>query len=321
VAKSAMLSLHYTLSLLTLVSIDLSPSDNPMPFKSVSTFSISLFLLCLGGIPLMLSAADDYTYLPKEEVQSIDVEGKSLPVLVRAWEGKLRLGSAILVGPTDASADAAGFMGHLRQALNPEGWASISLTPPKGLYRPNFVTEAAEIAKAGTGQLTLSAYEQIPLYTSAQLLELRNFQQDTLGKCFTKLDDLTADFSGLKIYIVTDDSAGILMSLLFDKKIPAPDVLVLINPYREYEALIDEVSRRKSIAEQLAMQTFPVLDLQSPNGHPISVAHAKARLDLNQIKSSRLYRQYKLNLALNTPSGWEEAQNYIEGFARFSTGR
>jgi hypothetical protein len=292
-----------------------------MPFKSISAFTISLFILSLGAVPLMLPAADDYAYLPKDEVQSIDIEGKALPVLVRAWEGKLRLGSAIIVGPTDKNADAAGFVSHLRQALNPEGWASISLTPPKGLYRPSFATEAAEIAKAGTDQLSLSAYERTPLYTSAQLLELRNFQQDTLSKSFTKLDVLTASFAGLKIYIVADDSAGILVSLLFDKKIPAPDVLVLINPYREYEELIDEASRRKSIAEQLAMQTFPVLDLQSPNGHPISLANAKARLSLNQLKSSRLYRQYRLNLALNTPSGWEDAQNYIEGFARFSTGR
>lgn len=277
-------------------------------------------MLSLGICPSQVKAADNYAYLPKDEVQSIDIEGKAIPVLVRPWEGKLKLGSAILIGPSDASADAAGFIQYLRHSLNPEGWASISLTPPKSLYRPNFATQPSEIAKVGTSQLTLNSHAHTPLYNSAQLLELRNFQQETLMKSCTQLEALTASYEGLKIYLVSDDSAGILVSLLFDKKIPAPDVLVLINPYREFESLIDETSRRKSIAEQLALQTFPILDLQSPNGHPISLANAQARLNLNQLKTSRLYRQYRLSLALNNPSGWEEANNHIKGFARYATG-
>ncbi|WP_445946473.1 DUF3530 family protein [Shewanella sp.] len=286
--------------------------------------SVSVICLC-ASISLLLSAnaqgQNSYDYLPQDEVTSIEVEGKPMPVLVRPWEGKLRLGSVIIIGPSDSNADAAGFISHLRKSLNPEGWASISLTPPKGLYRPSFATAADEINKAGDGQLSVSAYKNTPLYNSAQLLELRNFQQDALTKSFTPLQALSDSYTGLKMYLVSDDSAGILVSLLFDKKIPAPDVLVLINPYREHEDLIDEASRRKSIAQQLLMQLFPVLDLQSPNGHPVSLADAKQRLNVNQIKSTRLYRQYRLSLSLDNPSGWEEAQNYIEGFARFATGR
>jgi hypothetical protein len=283
-----------------------------------------LVILFSGSINLLHSPCahgkTNYDYLPQDEVTSIEVEGQPLPVLVRPWEGKLRLGSVIIIGPSDSNADAAGFISHLRKSLNPAGWASISLTPPKGLYRPSFATGAEEIAKVGGEQLSVSGYKPIPLYNSAQLLELRNFQQEALTKSFAPLEALSDSYAGLKMYLVSDDSAGILISLLFDKKIPAPDVLVLINPYREHEELIDEPSRRKSIAQQLLMQTFPVLDLQSPNGHPVSLANAHQRKAVNQLKSPRLYRQYRLNLRLDNPSGWEEAQNYIEGFARFATG-
>ena len=96
-----------------------------------------------------LSAAENYNYLPDTEVNQLTVDGKTTDVLVRAWYGKKHLGAAIIIGASDTNADSAGLASYLRKSLNPIGWATLSLTPAKGLYRPNYITAAEEIAKEG----------------------------------------------------------------------------------------------------------------------------------------------------------------------------
>jgi hypothetical protein len=266
-------------------------------------------------------AQQQYAHLSADEIKFVTIDGKQSKVLVRSWQSKKHFGSVTIIAASDTDADAAGLASYLRTTINSRGWASISLTPAKGLYRPNYATKPEDITKAGTQQLQLSSNKSTPKYDSSQLLELRNFQQASLNEALNQLSSTTGLFPGAQILIVIDDSAGMITHLLYDKKIPTPDMLVLINPYREYEYLIDPQSQRKSIAEQLVAMSIPILDIQSSDAHPNSIEQAATRLHLNQVKSARYYRQYQMSLDLSNPSGWEEALDQIEGFARTVIGR
>lgn len=285
-----------------------------------------LSLLLIVTVSLLMAmpsvkAQQPYAYLSADEIKFITIDGKQSEILVRSWQSKKHFGSAVIVAASDTDADAAGLASYLRTNINSLGWASISLTPAKGLYRPNYTTKPEEITKAGTEQLQLSSDKSIPKYESSQLLELRNFQQTNLNEALNQLPATTSLFPGGKIMIVLDDSAGMIINLLYDKKIPTPDVLVIINPYREYEYLIDPQSQRKSIAEQLVTMSIPILDIQSADAHPNSIEQAPTRLNYNQVKPARYYRQYQMSLDLSNASGWEEALNQIEGFSRTVIGR
>ena len=285
-----------------------------------------LSLLLIVTISLLtampsVKAQQPYAYLSADEIKFITIDGKQSEILVRSWQSKKHFGSAVIVAASDTDADGAGLASYLRTNINSLGWASISLTPAKGLYRPNYATKPEEITKAGTEQLQLSSDKSIPKYESSQLLELRNFQQTNLNEALNQLPATTSLFPGGKIMIVLDDSAGMIINLLYEKKIPTPDVLVIINPYREYEYLIDPQSQRKSIAEQLVTMSIPILDIQSADAHPNSIEQAPTRLNYNQVKPARYYRQYQMSLDLSNASGWEEALNQIEGFSRTVIGR
>lgn len=285
-----------------------------------------LSLLLIVTVSLLMAmpsvkAQQPYAYLSADEIKFITIDGKQSEILVRSWQSKKHFGSAVIVAASDTDADAAGLASYLRTNINSLGWASISLTPAKGLYRPNYATKPEEITKEGTEQLQLSSDKSIPKYESSQLLELRNFQQTNLNEALNQLPATTSLFPGGKIMIVLDDSAGMIINLLYEKKIPTPDVLVIINPYREYEYLIDPQSQRKSIAEQLVTMSIPILDIQSADAHPNSIEQAPTRLNYNQVKPARYYRQYQMSLDLSNASGWEEALNQIEGFSRTVIGR
>lgn len=278
-------------------------------------------LLSVLFIPVTLLAQPSFAPIPASEIKKITVEAKEIDVLVRPWSGKQQFGLAVIIGPSDSQAESMGLVGFLRHELNDKGWATISLTPPKGLYRPNFATESEQIKKAGDAQLSLSAQQAVPKYNSAQLLELRNFQQANLTEALNQLTAIGQPYPGAKIIIAFDDSAGMITHLLFEKKIPSPSLVVLVNPYREYEDLIEESSQRKQIAEQLVVMSIPILDLISHDAHPLAQTNAPLRKQYNQVKPTKYYRQYQLELNLANSSGWQEALERIEGFSRNAIGR
>ncbi|UAL44251.1 alpha/beta hydrolase family protein [Shewanella inventionis] len=282
-----------------------------------------IFIIILGMWALApnASAQQKYAHVNSNEIKFITIDGKQSEVLVRSWQSKKQFGSVTIVGPSDTNADANGLASYLRTHINQRGWASISLTPAKGLYRPNYATKPEDISQAGNEQITVNTNKSTPKYTSEQLLELRNFQQASLSEAINQLGSTISLFPGANILVAIDDSAGMVTNLLYDKKIPIPDVFVVVNPYREFEYLIDPQSQRKSIAEQLVTMSLPILDIQSRDAHPISITEASTRLNYNQVKPARYYRQYQMSLDFTNQSGWEEALNQIEGFSRTVIGR
>lgn len=79
------------------------------------------------------------SYLPASEIKQITIDDQPLELLVRSWEGRKKLGAAIILPATNGTADAPGLMAFVRRNINAAGWASLSLTPP---------TEPPEIGRA-----------------------------------------------------------------------------------------------------------------------------------------------------------------------------
>ncbi|MCL1067401.1 alpha/beta hydrolase family protein [Shewanella olleyana] len=291
---------------------------------SLSLFSFNAYsanYLYANLFSASLLSESVFTPVSDNEKQQIIVQDKPVEVLVKPWEGKKQRGAVVLIGPTDTHASGRGFIRYLRQEVPSKGWATISLKPTEGLYRPNFSTSADQVAKAGEKQIELDPHQVTPKYSSSQLLELRNFQQNVMNECLAQLDGIGAQYPGKRIIIAADDSVGMVVNLLHQDKLAKPDLLVVINPYREFEQLVDEQNRDLSIAMQLKELDIPILDLQSANANRVSVSEAEMRKQQNRIKSSHHYRQYVLQLDLNHQGGWEEALKHIEGFARKIVGR
>ncbi|WP_285164213.1 DUF3530 family protein [Shewanella goraebulensis] len=305
----------------TLIVIGLLILLSLVSFNAHSSALISNRLISTSLVSASLLSESIFTPISNSEKQQITVQDKTIEILVKPWQGKKQRGAVVVVGPSDTQASGRGFVRYLRQEIPAKGWASISLKPTEGLYRPNFATSVDQVTKAGEKQIALDPHQVTPKYSSSQLLELRNFQQNIMNECLAELDDIGAQFPGKRILIATDDSAGMVVNLLHQDKLAKPDLLVVINPYREFEQLVDEQSRDLSIAMQLKELDIPVLDLQSANANQVSISEAKDRKQQNEIKSSQLYRQYIMQLDLNNLGGWEEAMEYIEGFARKIVGR
>ncbi|MBR9727597.1 DUF3530 family protein [Shewanella intestini] len=263
-------------------------------------------------------ASSAYDQIPANEIKHITIDGKPSTVLVRPWLGKMHFGAAIIIGPSSkkANANPPGITHFLRTHLNPLGWATISVTPTVGLYYPNYSTSPEAVSKAGEKQLALNTSKPTPKFQSDQLLQQRNFQHKQLNDTINALTEVGQAYPGKRLMIAIDDSAAIITQLLYEEKIPKPDTLILINPYREFDQEMAKGEKILTLATQLQALNIPILDLQSPDGHPVSVAQAPNRFAKNNIKPIRYYVQYPLTLNLNSEAGWQEALEYIKGFAR-----
>lgn len=253
-------------------------------------------------------------YLPASEIQHITIDAKPYLLLVRPWEGKKKLGSTIILPATNGTADSPGLMAYVRRNINPAGWASLSLTPPRDLPAANFATTAKDVTSPGTSQLTSPANKASPKLPDAQNSQHQQAQENFLLQSIAQLDTVGTDYPGKRVLITADKSAGLLIKLLSENKLAMPDVLVVINPYREEEVL------NLALAEQLAKLTIPILDIQSPDGHPASLETADARQRLAVSLDSPNYRQTRLLLNLDNESAWQNCLVSIKGFAARMSG-
>lgn len=270
---------------------------------------LSLSLALLGASPSLKAANTYFSYLPPAEVSQINIAGQEQPALVRPWEGKKKLGAAILLANAGTNPDDPALIAYLRRHINPLGWASISLMPPLLPEPPSFATAAEEISKAGTEQLQQPRDKALPKYSTEQLAEQFTAQQTYITQALNQLDSLGQAYPGKRLLIATDQSAATIIGLLHENQIPSPDILVVINPY-----LVD-VELNEKLPKQLAELTIPVLDIVSPEAHPAAQSTSAARLSLAGVKSSKEYRQQQLQLNLVQPIAWNNCLKLIEGFA------
>lgn len=250
-----------------------------------------------------------YAYLPKEEVIEITVGEQQTQVLVRPWSGKKQLGTAILLANPGMSADGAGFQAYLRRKLNPAGWATIAITPPKKVATPNFATSAEDIAKAGEMKGNQKSNEATEQYSDEVWQDIREKQSLFISQSMNQLDAIGAPYPGKRLLITSGQGAGLTIAMISKNLLVKPDILVLINPYLKMK------HENLALAKQLAELDIPVLDIQSFDGHRASSATAHMRAELSPQNSPYRYSQQTLALNLNNPMSWETALKSIEGFA------
>ncbi|MGI2260393.1 DUF3530 family protein [Shewanella sp. GXUN23E] len=282
-----------TRSALTLMLLALMP-----PALSAETFSYQ---------PQIAQAG--YDYLPDDELRSIQVGAQSSPVLVRSWEGRHQYGAVILLASPGQVPDTPGLIAHLRRALNSAGWASINLSSPLPLPRANFSTTAESVANPGEGQLKLTSGQSTPDYSMTQMSEFISQRQASVSEALGQLDVLGSEFPGKRLMIVSNQTAAMVIELLNQEKIPTPDLLVVFNPY------LPQPQLNAALISGLEKLSIPVLDIQSPDGHPASRETLTKRQHLSRSKGPAKYRQLQLALDLDIPSAWQDATVAIKGFA------
>ncbi|MCK8045875.1 alpha/beta hydrolase family protein [Shewanella sp. 1CM18E] len=257
----------------------------------------------------MLSIAD-YRYLPANEVKQLQVDGKQVPALLRPWLGKKQYGLAIIVPDLSARADAAGVTNYLRLQLNQLGWATLAITPPSLETPPYFATRADDINQAGEQNNSQLANQETPDFSAQQLADIQQQQQTFLQTSMTQLDSLGKEFSGKRMLIAFGESANLVIELLDKQGLPAPDILVVINPYSD----IDSVNAQ--LAPKLAQLPMPILDLQSKDGSAASIATQSQRLTLAPANAPTRYSQQVLALDLSLKVTWDNTLKLIAGFAQ-----
>ncbi|WOT04746.1 DUF3530 family protein [Shewanella youngdeokensis] len=270
---------------------------------------------CLWFLPFALicftanAAEFNLNHVTEKEINYLSIDDKQYPVLLRSWQGKKKLGLAIIVPALGQSPDAAGFNAYLRRQLNNAGWATLSITPPLKTAYPNHVTQPEDVAKAGTQQMSQQADQAMPIYNAEQLALNTEQQQSFLTNSLSQLDELGQPYQGKRILICSGDSAGHIIELLRSSKLPVPDILVVINPYR------NNPSNNKILPSQLAEITVPVLDIQSEDGTAASKSTQQRRFELSPQNAPLRYHQQKMSLDLQHQTGWSNGKKVIEGFA------
>ncbi|MCG9730240.1 alpha/beta hydrolase family protein [Shewanella sp. Isolate13] len=278
----------------------LSTLAKPILAKPLSLMSLTCgALLCLGSF--MASASNpEYNYLPANEVKQLQVEDKSVPALLRPWIGKKRLGLAIIVPAIGERADAPGLASYLRRELNSVGWATLAVTPPP-LLDTHTEIEASDTASTAATPDTQQALLE------SQKIQLK--QQDFMLASMAQLDTLGKHFAGKRMLVTIGDSANLIIELLETKRLPKPDLMVIVNPYSELE------SANQALPEKLAALSIPVLDIQSKDGTAQSLATQVQRLTLAPANTPTRYSQQVLALDLTLKVTWDDCLELIEGFA------
>ncbi len=251
-----------------------------------------------------------YDYLPPEEVIEITVGNQQSEILVKPWSGKKKLGAAILIATPGMGADGAGLNAYLRRELTRTGWATIAITPPKKVSTPNFATQAEEVAKAGEVANSQKGNEVTRQYSEKVWTDIRQKQTQFVSQTMSQLDAIGAPYPGKRLLITSGQGAGLAISMISNKLLPQPDILVLINPYMKMK------KENQALAKMLATLEVPILDIQSADGHRASYATLKERAELSPQNAPYRYSQQVLALNLNNETAWNTTLKLIEGFAQ-----
>lgn len=250
-----------------------------------------------------------YDYLPGSEVFAFKAGDQASEVLIRPWLGQKQLGTATIIATTGVGADSAGIHAYIRRELPLNGWATLAFTPPNMAPQMNFTTQPEEIEKAGDGLTHIGANKNTPNYSDKQWQDIREKQLSFISSSMAQLDNFTQPYPGKRLLITSGQGAGLIINLLAKKRVSSPDMLVILNPY-----LLQE-DENAQLSHQLAQLTLPILDIQTPDGHPNSLVTTNKRHQLASMTTSLHYQQRQLALNLNNPSGWQDCLNTIKGFA------
>ncbi|MFQ6372938.1 DUF3530 family protein [Shewanella sp. YIC-542] len=249
--------------------------------------------------PLPPLAADN------QQPSQIQIDGKGVLVLTREWQYRLHRGSVIIIPPPGTDARAQGLPGYLARQLSVLGWSTFSLTPPPAAPKLNFTTSVAAVNEAGNGQMHDTGNQLTRQRSDGDWQQLQQRQQHYLQQGLAQLQTSAQAFTGKQLLVAIGPSGPLLMQLLQQQQLQAPDLLVLINPYTEPTAANDK------LAALLGQLAFPVLDIQSPDANPASLGTRQQRLQVLESHPERHSRQQLLALDLTQQSAYERCLQLI----------
>ena len=241
----------------------------------------------------------------EQQMSQIQIDGKPVTVLTRDWQYRIHRGSAIFIPAPGDNAMSPGLLEYLRQQLNLLGWTTISLTPPPQPAEPNFTTEATEVNKAGDGKVQDSGNATTRKRSDTDWQQLQQSQQHYLQQGLTQLQASSQALAGKKLLIAAGPSAALVLNLLSNNNIMAPDLLVLINPYA------DEANANAQIPKLLANLPLAVLDLQSPDANSASLATQSQRQQVYDSHPGYHSRQLLMGLDLTQATAYDVCLHLI----------
>ncbi|KFZ38875.1 hypothetical protein HR45_00255 [Shewanella mangrovi] len=240
---------------------------------------------------------------------TIEVQGQQTTVLVQPWEGRKQHGSVLLLPSLGQTADAPGLITYLRTELPLSGWATFSVSAPQRPTKLNFTTKAEDVSKAGDGKIADTGAKPTQHRSADEWQQLRQQQQRYLAELIEQVSPMMQQYPGGWVLISENQTAALVMEMIANQQLSMPNLLVVINPYSA------DSQQNRQLADQYGLFAMPVLDIQSPDGSPQSLATVAQR----QLKIAALVakqsRQQQLSLNLSQPTAYAECLNIIKGMS------
>ncbi|QSX34116.1 DUF3530 family protein [Shewanella avicenniae] len=238
---------------------------------------------------------------------TIDVQGQKIEVLSHAWASRKKLGSALLLPSLGQAADAPGLMAYLREQLPLHGLATFSVAAPDRPASPNFTTKAEDVSRAGDGTVAEQGTTPTQSRTKDQWQELRTQQRQLIVDTVKQVVPLMQSYPGGWVLITENQTASLVMDMIAQQQLSAPNLLVVVNPYSA------DPQHNSELVQQYSRFGMALLDLQSPDGAPASQAtQAQRQLKIAAL-SAKQARQQLLPLNLNQSTAYAECLNIIKG--------
>ncbi len=264
-----------------------------------------LALLLFGCLP----ALAQHSAVGEAKQQTIEVQGQQVEVLSHPWAGRQHHGAVIMLPSLGQPAQAPGLIAYLRDELPIHGWATFSIAAPALPAPINFTTKAEDVSKAGDGTVQSRGNQASAQRSDEEWQQLRQAQQQYLGDAIKQVTPLMQQYPGGWILVTENQTAALVMEMIAQRQLTMPNLLVVVNPYSA------DPEYNRQLANNYGLFAMPVLDLQSPDGAPASLAtQAQRQLKLAE-QVARRSRQQQLALNLSQPTAYAECLSIIRGMS------
>ncbi len=267
---------------------------NPLAFGRL----VRLGVLLLGAfsLPALATERDLEFYLPPGEVVWLNHNDNQYLLLEREYETPYLRGNLLFIPEWNTHPLQSHFLSLLYKNMPAFGWNTHALQPP--------------LNSSETISWNESADSRYPSPAAAELRE--PFKTDLLHR-IEQAQQHSAQYGGANIWVVEGISAGFVVELLNEQKLPAPDALIVVGIY------FPQWQLNENLATTLARFSFPILDLVAQNSNSWVSATAELRqkearkhqhLGYRQRLLSATYYGAEHEIAVNLLRGWLNQEGF-----------
>ena len=227
-------------------------------------------------------------------------------------------GIAFVLPDIEQSIGQQAAMTAVYNELNDKGWTTMALTMPA----PEIVQPDVNLWQLQQDMLSQAQTSPNEPFSEQNLTIKANHQDDTYSTAYIDVieKDLTArmqaalaqaqNYPGFYLYICQAKTCAWLTKLIQTQAITAPDAMVMISAYLPQQDLNDEFS------QQIAMTTFPVLELYRDQDANWISSQVKSRRAIARKNFKTNYRQRKLFYAFDYKNQQARTVKEIYGFLK-----